>query len=128
MAYEMTIGSRAQVYHGTALKTPGGLKKKDIFKNKHGRYVSKKKHFSAKRENRLVKSGYGTKKGVFGFVKLDKTQKKRKGSKSHRRRGHRGGGVENMSAQTSLGNAAPISGIKGNEPSVNVQFAAGMGN
>lgn len=38
-----TIGSRAQVMHGGALKTSGGLTKKDLKYNKWGRIVSRKK-------------------------------------------------------------------------------------
>lgn len=38
------IGSKAQVYHGTAERTSGGLHKDDLMKNKNGRIVSKKKH------------------------------------------------------------------------------------
>lgn len=70
--YEQLIGSRAQVYHGTAYKTPGDLTKSDIMMNKHGRIVSVKKHNTAKREKRLVKAGYLTKKGKFGFVRESK--------------------------------------------------------
>jgi hypothetical protein len=83
--YEMLEGSRAQVFHGTAYKTSGGLTKKDIHQNKHGRMVSRKKHHTAKKENRLLKHGYGTKKGKFGFVKVDKKHKKTK-KRSHRKR------------------------------------------
>jgi len=36
----MTIGSRAEVFHGTADKTSGGLGKKDL-KMKEGRIISK---------------------------------------------------------------------------------------
>ncbi len=61
-----TVGSRAQVMNGNALKTPGGLRRKDLKYNKQGRIVSKKKSLRAKRDNRLVKSGYVTKKGEFG--------------------------------------------------------------
>jgi hypothetical protein len=68
--YDMLTGSRAQVWHGTACKTSGGLKKSDLMQNKAGRIVSKAKHNTAKKDNRLVKAGYGTKKGTFGFVKL----------------------------------------------------------
>ena len=32
-----TVGSRAEVWHGNAKKTSGGLRKKDLLKNKHGR-------------------------------------------------------------------------------------------
>ena len=38
--YIKLIGSRAEVYHGSAFKTAGGLQKKDIMKNKNGRIVS----------------------------------------------------------------------------------------
>jgi len=81
--YEMLEGSRAQVGHHTAYKTPGGLILSDLVKNKHGRYVSKKKHFSAKRENRLKKAGYGTVKGKFGAVKMHGT---RKHTRRHKRK------------------------------------------
>jgi hypothetical protein len=52
--YEILEGSRAQVMHGTAYKTSGGLKKSDLLQNKNGRIVSKKKHATAKKERRLV--------------------------------------------------------------------------
>ena len=74
--YEELEGSRAKVWHQTAYKTSGELKKKDLHMNKHGRIVSAKKHKTAKREKRLLKHGYGTKKGKFGFVRLHKTRKR----------------------------------------------------
>jgi hypothetical protein len=79
--YEMLEGSRAQVMHGTAFKTSGGLKKPDLLQNKCGRIVSRKKHGTAKRENRLVKAGYGTKKGHFGVVKLGSHSRSRRSKK-----------------------------------------------
>ena len=87
--YEMLVGSRAQVYHGTAYKTSGGLKKTDILMNKNGRIVSKAKHTTAKKERRLVKAGYGTKKGKFGFVLIGKKGAK-KGTRSRKQRGGKG--------------------------------------
>ena len=78
--FDMLIGTRAQVWHGTAFKTSGGLTKSNLLQNKHGRIVSRAKHSTAKKENRLVKSGYGTKKGKFGFVKLGKSKSKRGGA------------------------------------------------
>ena len=73
------IGSRAQDYHKTADKTTGGLEKKDLMKNKYGRIVSVKKHKSAKKNKRLEKAGYFTKKGKFGsFEKEEKKNKTRK--------------------------------------------------
>lgn len=44
----MTIGSRAEVFHGTADKTSGGLVKKDL-KMKDGRIVSKAASKAAKK-------------------------------------------------------------------------------
>ena len=84
-----TIGTRAQVWHGTAKKTSGGLTKSDLMQNKAGRIVSRAKHNTAKREMRLVKHGYGTKKGEFGFVKIG--SHKRSHKKSHKKRGMSGG-------------------------------------
>ena len=90
-SYDVLIGTRAQVWHGTAYKTTGGLCKSDLMQNKAGRIVSKAKHTSAKREKRLVKAGYLTKKGQFGFVKNGKSMKKgRKGKGSRKMRGGKG--------------------------------------
>jgi hypothetical protein len=74
------IGTRAQVWHGTCKKTSGGLTKSDLMMNKHGHIVSRAKHNTAKKEKRLLKAGYGTKKGKFGFVKIG-SRKMHKGSK-----------------------------------------------
>ena len=80
--YEMLFGSRAQVWHGTAYKTKGQLKKDNLMMNKRGRVVSKRKHNTAKRDKRLIKAGYFTKKGKFGFVRKDGSRSK----KSRKRR------------------------------------------
>jgi hypothetical protein len=86
--YVQTLGTRAQVWHGTAKKTSGGLTKNNLMKNKAGRIVSKAKHNTAKREMRLVKYGYGTKKGEFGMVKLEKSKgRKSRRNKSRKMRG-----------------------------------------
>lgn len=69
---ELTVGSRAQVMHGTAAHTSGGLTKKDLKMNKWGRIVSRKKSMKAKKDKRLEKAGYKTRKGKFGFVKVKK--------------------------------------------------------
>ena len=66
------VGSRAQVMHGTADHTSGGLTKKDLKYNKHGRIVSRKKSQKAKKDKRLEKAGYKTRKGKFGAVKAKK--------------------------------------------------------
>ena len=82
MAFERKIGSRAEVFHGKAEKTTGGLRKKDLMKNKRGEIVSVKKHRTAKKEKRLEKHGYFAEKGKFGYVK--KTPKRSKTAKKRR--------------------------------------------
>ncbi len=115
--FDTLIGTRAQVWHGTSYKTTGGLTKADLMQNKSGRIVSKSKHNTAKRERRLVKAGYGTKKGKFGYVLLKgrKSRKSRKGTKKMR------GGMAALSPTPYDGRGV---GTSGNA----VQFAAGMGN
>lgn len=82
--YSILVGSRQQVWNGTAYKTSGNLIKKDLFYNKWGRIVSNLKHYTAKKDNRLVKHGFLTKKGVFGFRKVDKVVPRRKSRKNSR--------------------------------------------
>lgn len=80
MTIEHTIGTRAQVWHGTAKKTSGGLTKNHLMMNKHGRIVSRKKHASGKRSiKHLEKLGYKAKKGHFTLF-----HKGRKGSRKMR--------------------------------------------
>lgn len=60
------VGTKAQVYHGTAKHTSGGLTKSDLMKTKKGRIVSRKKHAAGKKAlARLRKAGYKAKKGTF---------------------------------------------------------------
>ena len=74
------IGSKAEVYHGTADHTSGGLKKHQLVKNKHGRIVSRRQQKAGKKAiQRLFKMGYKPKKGTFKAFK--------KGMRSTRRRG-----------------------------------------
>ena len=77
-AYPVLIGSRQQVGHETAYKTSGKLTKKNLIQTKDGRWRSLSKHKSAKKEKRLEKAGYFAQKGKFGYVKRDKTFKKRR--------------------------------------------------
>ena len=118
--YDVLIGTRAQVWHGTAYKTTGGLCKHDLMQNKSGRIVSKAKHNSAKREKRLVKAGYLTKKGQFGFIKNGKSMRKgRKGSRKGSRKMR--GGMLALSPSDYNGQGV---GTSGNA----VQFSAGNAN
>ena len=83
--FQLLKGSRAQVWHGTAYKTKGDLKKDDLMMNKHGRVVSKKKHKTAKKEKRLEKHGYFAKKGKFGYVKKRGTRKNKTKKQSNKK-------------------------------------------
>jgi hypothetical protein len=83
---ELTTGSKAQVYHGTAKHTAGGLEKKDLMMTKRGRIVSRKQHASGlKAIKRLRAMGYTAKKGKFTLFRKSmgkKGRKTRKGRKS----------------------------------------------
>ena len=96
--FETLSGSRAQVWHGTAYKTSGGLTKSHLMQNHAGRIVSKAKHATAKKEMRLIKHGYGTQKGKFGFVKINGRSSRRHSSK-HRRRGRKMRGGSGIKSQ-----------------------------
>ena len=77
--YKNLVGSRQQVWNGTAYKTPGGLTKSGLTMNKWNRIVSAKKYKTAKKEKRIEKYGYFAQKGKFGYVK--KSVKNRKAKK-----------------------------------------------
>ena len=75
-------GSKAEVFHGTAKHTSGGLHKKDLMKSKAGRIVSRKKHAAGKKAIlRLFRAGYKPTKGTFTAMRKGRTT----------RRGMRGG-------------------------------------
>ena len=81
--FDVLEGSRAQVWHNTAYHTPGGLTKSHLLMNKRGHIVSKRKHTTAKHEKRLIKAGYYTRKGSFGFIRKEVTRKCRQ-TKRHK--------------------------------------------
>lgn len=82
MTETKTVGSKAEVYHGSAKHTSGGLKKKDLMKTKAGRIVSRKKHAAGKKAIlRLFRAGYKPVKGTFTAMRKGRTT----------RRGMRGG-------------------------------------
>lgn len=79
----MTIGSKAQVFHGTAHHTTGGLTRKELFQNKRGKIVSRKQAAAGKKAySRLVKAGYKPKKGTFKLFS-------KKGRKNTRKAGRK---------------------------------------
>mgnify|MGYP006081488017 CR=1 FL=1 len=77
----MTVGTRAQVWHGTADRTSGGLTKTDLFM-KNGRLRSKRASRSAKKNQNLKRAGWTFKKGEFGAIRVSEdvvgTKKKKK--------------------------------------------------
>ena len=78
--YERRVGSKAQVWHGTAHHTSGGLTKKQLMRTKAGRIVSRRKHALGKKALKTLKRmGYVAKKGTFKLF--------RKGMRTMKRRG-----------------------------------------
>ncbi len=64
------IGTRAEVMHGSAHHTSGGLTKAHLKYNKHGRIVSRKASERGKKSlKHLIKAGYKAKKGTFKLFK-----------------------------------------------------------
>ena len=77
----MTTGSKAQVFHGTAKHTSGGLHKSDLVQNKHGRIVSRRKQAAGRKALKyLTRKGYKAMKGTFRlFNKHRRTSKRQQG-------------------------------------------------
>ena len=109
-------GSKAEVWHGTARHTPGGLHKKDLMKTRKGRIVSKKQHASGKKAiKRLFSLGFKPKKGTFKLFHKGTAKSHAKKTKRTTRR-RRGGAVSGM----------PMYGINKDQGGVSpVAFQAG---
>ena len=87
-AHIKAVGSKAEVFHGTAKHTSGGLKKKDLVKTRKGRIVSRKKQLAGRKAiKRLFALGYKPKKGKFSLMRKSMS----KGKKASRRTRKRGG-------------------------------------
>jgi hypothetical protein len=82
--FKKETGSRAEVYHGTAFSTTGGLEKKHLTKNKQWRIVSLKKSKSSKNPelNPLLKQGHQQPKGSTEFGPKKEKNTKQKNNKS----------------------------------------------
>jgi hypothetical protein len=75
--FALTVGSKAQVYHGTAKRTAGGLVKADLMQTDKGRIVSKKAHAAGLVAiKRLRNAGYVAKKGEFKLFSKKSGSKK----------------------------------------------------
>ena len=101
MAPTQLVGSRAQVWHGTAKKTAygkKGLTKIQLRKNKSGKIVSIRASNKAKSKGTLKKwmkkEGLEVVKGKFGLQSVGKSRRKRKtrrGKGSRKRCRHKSG-------------------------------------
>lgn len=96
------VGSKAEVFHGTAKHTSGGLKKKDLMKH-HGRIISRKKHAAGKKAiKHLFAMGYKPKKGTFKLMRKSmahgKSHSKRHTKRHTKRRGGANGAVSPSAA------------------------------
>ena len=102
MDHKKSVGTKAEVFHGTAKHTSGGLHKKDLMKHK-GRIVSRKKHAAGKKAiKHLFKLGYKPTKGSFKAMK-----------KGHSTRKHRGGFFEPPGgSQTNMSSMIAGSSVK----------------
>lgn len=100
-----TIGSKAEVFHGTAKKTSGGLKKSDLLKKK-GRIISRRKSAAGKKAIKHLRAlGFIAKKGTFKlFRKSMATKTAKKHGKRHTRR--RGGAAGVPAATSGNGNGS----------------------
>jgi hypothetical protein len=118
--FKRTVGSKAEVFHSTCLRTSGGLKKKDLMMTAKGRIVSRKKHAAGKKAiKRLFALGYKPQKGKFSLMRKGtakgtaksmaktKSMGKAKGKKSKRSTRKRGG---------YNGSVTPFADMSGNPP------------
>jgi hypothetical protein len=86
-----TVGSKAEVFHGSAKHTSGYLYKKDLMKHK-GRIISRKKHAAGKKAiKHLFSKGYKPKKGTFKLFRKGDAKETKKRSTRRRSTRRRGG-------------------------------------
>jgi len=87
-AAKTIVGTKLQVWHGTADRTAGGLTRTDLTKNKRGKVVSRKQSQAGKKAiMRLKQLGYNTEPGKFKlFSRKNKASGKatRKAKKSRK--------------------------------------------
>jgi hypothetical protein len=86
MSHIPAVGSKAQVFHGTAKHTSGGLTKKDLMKHK-GRIISRKKHAAGKKAIKHLRAlGFIAKKGTFKLMRKSMAKSKSKKTRRHTRK------------------------------------------
>jgi hypothetical protein len=69
------IGSKREVYSGTAKHTSGGLTKAHLMKNKHGKIVSKKQHAAGKRLQKKYPLSDAMKKKAYAHMMARRKKK-----------------------------------------------------
>jgi hypothetical protein len=95
------VGSKAQVFHGTAKHTPGGLTKKDLMKHK-GRIISRKKHAAGKKAIKHLRAlGYIAKKGTFTVMRKSMAKSSKRSTRK------RGGAAGTASHFADMSGAQP---------------------
>ena len=77
MTFKKLIGSKREVYGGTARKTPGGLGRAELMMNSRGRIVSKKQSAAGLRSNNLGRHIDLARESRGGAFKLRKSLKKK---------------------------------------------------
>ena len=98
MTHMVASGSKAQVWHGTAKHTSGGLTKKDLMKHK-GRIISRKKHAAGKKAIKHLRAmGYIAKKGTFRLMRKSMSHGKK--GRHTRKRGGAYGAMDGFTANT----------------------------
>jgi len=123
MSFEQTTGTRAQVWHGTAKKTSGGLTKTNLMMNKHGRIVSRRKHSAGKKSiKHLEKLGFKAKKGEFKL--FHKGHKGRKGTRKMKGGIGMSGSSGNMGNMGNMGNSGNSSNSGSNTSGIAQQLIA----
>jgi hypothetical protein len=99
------VGSKAEVFHGTARHTSGNLYKKDLMKHR-GRIISRKKHAAGKKAIKHLRSlGYIAKKGTFKLFRKSDVDGRKKKRSTRRRRGGAAHGSVSAGTMASAGYA-----------------------
>jgi hypothetical protein len=100
------VGSKAEVYHGSAKHTSGNLYKKDLVLTRKGRIVSRKKQAAGKKAiKRLFALGYKPKKGKFTLMRKSMVKK------SSRRTRKRGGAAGAMGSLEDFSGSSPMDAV-----------------
>jgi len=76
--FSMRVGSKRQVWNGTAEMTSGGVKRSGLIQNDKGEIKYKAMSKSAKKNKNLEKSGWTYQKGKFGAVRIEDVKRSKR--------------------------------------------------